>query len=110
MKSKISNTNNSLACTMLSDSSFRFTTSVPCEFEADTVAYAACRFVRHNADLRDQLIRQAVHLGLRRGREARPICRRLCFPAASLSLPGLWAQLDLTVSQGTVTVAGVHLS
>lgn len=71
--------------------------------------YAACRYIRRNTEFRDDLIWLAVKLGLSSGRASRPIHRRIETTATAMELEGGTAQIDLTVSQGTITVNSLKI-
>ena len=109
MTCKIRNTSASLCCSLQTDRKLWFSCRVPCEYEADTAAYAAAKFIRTHAEVRDKLIKTAVRLGLSHGKEAKPVQRQITVPARAMELPGNSATIYVTVSQGTVTIKGVRV-
>ena len=64
MNYKIKNTDESLSCSIGYDRKTWFRSQVPCAYDTETAAYAACRLIRHLPPVRDRLIAEAVGLGL----------------------------------------------
>ena len=109
IRTQIRNSCGTLGCALQYDKNTWFAAGIPCDYQADTAAYAAFRFIRHCPQLRDRLIPEAVALGLRSGKAARPLRRRVRLPAERLSLPGKTAVVYLSVSQGLVSIRGVRI-
>ena len=108
MKCKLLNSKGNLCCTLQTEKSFRFSSAVPCGYEADTVAYAAVRLIRHCPAVRDRLTAEAVRMGLSTGK-ARRRCFRVRADARKMELPGVTAVIRVGVAPGTVTVRSVKL-
>lgn len=86
-----------------------YRSAVNTPYDADTAAYAACRYIRHSPTVKDCLISEAVHLGLE-VHKVFPHYRTLKTSARDLELPGGTATVFITVSAGTLTVTGVKVS
>ena len=109
MNYKIKNTDERLSCCIGYDRKTWFRSQVPCAYDTETAAYAACRMIRHLPPVRDRLIAEAVSLGLGSGRQATALQRRIHTRAAALSLPGGEAWIYLTVRQGAIQIRGVRV-
>ena len=109
MQYKIRNSSGTLGSLLRTDGRLHFVSEVPCGYRQDTAAYAACRYIRHCPQLRDRLIWSAVRLGLDPRGGKKHLTFRVRAGAAALSLPGTWALLTLSVTQGTITLKSVHL-
>ncbi len=109
MNYKISNTAGRLACSIGYDRKTWFRSQVPCAYDTETAAYAACRLIRHLPPVRDRLIAEAVGLGLGSGRRAGALQRKIHTRAAALSLPGGEAWIYLTLRQGAIRIRGVRV-
>lgn len=97
-----------LACRLeyTSTNGFRYLSDAPTPYDADTAAYAVCRYLRHTPAVLDELIFLAVKLGLQTGK-SKPVTRTVRTSAASLQIPGRQAVIKIVVSQGTITVKSV---
>ena len=109
MQYKIRSSDDLLGCSIGYDRKTWYRSAAPSAYDAETAAYAACRLIRHMPALRDRLIGEAVRLGLRSGRGAKALSRRVHTTAQSLALPGGEAWICLTVRQGTVWIRGVRV-
>ena len=110
MQYTLRNGNNTLGCTLRTEKDFWFRSTQPCDYEPETVAYAACRLIRHSLPVKNRLVGEAVWRGLRTGKEGRPVRQEVRTTAGRLSLPGENARISVLISQGTVTVKGVSVS
>lgn len=111
MHLKLKNSAETLACKLQYDrKKLRFICPLPCAYDAETVGYAAARFIRHCPALRDRLVRQAVSAGLEVGRKVRPARVRIHADARSLALPGDDAYVSVSVTPGTVSIKSVRIA
>ncbi len=109
MQYKLRNSDDSLGCTLQTEKNFWFRSALTCDYEPETIAYAACWLIRHSLPVKNRLTGEAVRLGLSTGKDGRPVWREVKTTASRLSLPGVNASISVRISQGTVTVKGVKV-
>ena len=109
MEYRLRNSADTLGCRLCAEKGFRFCGEMPRDYEPETVAYAACRLIRHSVPVKDRLVREAVRRGLNTGKEGRPVRREVRTTADRLSLPGRNALISVLVTQGAVTVKEVRV-
>lgn len=110
MRLKIKNSSGSLCCVISYDAQTWFESAVPCPYDKETAAYAACRLIRHCPPVRDRLIWAAVRRGLTVGKGARPRQVKIKTTAEALAMEGGAAWIYLTVGQGCLTLRGVRVT
>lgn len=109
MNYKIKNSSNSLTCTLQYDHKLRFVSSIPCKYDAETVGYAAARYIRHCPEVRDQLIPQAIKAALDLSKRTKPARVRIHTTAKRLSLPGETVYINVLVTPGTIAIKSVQI-
>ncbi len=109
MEYRLRNSADTLGCRLRTEKDFRFSGEMPWDYEPETVAYAACRLIRHSVPVKDRLVREAVMRGLSTGKAGRPVRRQVKTTAGRLSLPGRNALISVLVTQGAVTVKEVRV-
>ena len=60
MEYRLRNSADTLGCRLRAEKDFRFCGEMPRDYEPETVAYAACRLIRHSVPVKDRLVREAV--------------------------------------------------
>ncbi len=109
-KYRIRNSSNTLGSTLTTEREVWYTSKHFCDYQQDTIGYAACRYIKHCDTVRDSLIADAVRLGLNSGKAARPLIKLIRTKASDLELDGNYVAIHVTVSQGLITVKGVEIS
>ncbi|MBR5094542.1 MAG: hypothetical protein IK095_05560 [Oscillospiraceae bacterium] len=100
---------NSLRCSISYDRKTWADSQVPTHYDDETIAYAACRYLRHASKARDRLVREAVRLGLNSGKKAKPYHHRVHTTATALALPGRDVWIHLRVCPGEIKICGVRI-
>ena len=109
MEYRLRNSANTLGCRLRAEKNFRFSGKMPDDYDLETVAYAACRLIRHSAPVKNRLVSEAVQRGLNTGKKGQPGWQQIRTTANRLSLPGKNALINVLVTQGAVTVKEVRV-
>ncbi|MCD7745302.1 MAG: hypothetical protein LUI13_08505 [Lachnospiraceae bacterium] len=96
-------TNGSISCEVSAASDVIFVSYVPCNYDKNTVFYAARRFFARCGKLRRECTCESRRIRLdKRGKGKIPFCYLI--PAVLMELPGEWARVT-----GVVSAEGVEL-
>lgn len=95
----------SIACEVTVAENYNFFTEVSCEYEKDTIAYAAEHFFTKCRRFRRECTYQSWQHRIAKGKARRPENFTYLIPAILMELPGGWVRLD-----GNIDAAGVKIN
>lgn len=97
-----------LTCNLSVSPQLSLKTSVPCPYEADTIAYAVCRFLRHST-VTSQYVTESYRLRFAKGKARRSVTRWFLAAAAPMGLPEGCVLARVSISPDGVTLEHVSL-